>query len=726
MKFKISIKTMLLLATAFIVQTAHGNELTVDFISKTNSIARIPAVQIDWILRSAQSSPQSAAVQNAVANIVETSFGNFESLDNRGRYKLLKTYNQLLTSPLLRDEQKAYLRDTIIPRVTPLVQPLDPQQVSAADLETRQLLSNLAPSLAQQGASTTAPAATTPAAPVVQAAVQNANQLPAAVQTVAPVATTALAAAPVAQAVQAAVENTNQLPVAVQTVAPVATTALTAMPVAQAIQTAAQNTNQLPAAVQTITPVATNTLAAAPVAQAVQAAVQVAAPIATTALTAMPLANSAIQASVASTSTLPVAIQPIASTATTLNPAAILAITQNTQLGVAAKAAALMNLINTTSTQAPADATAAAAVAQAIQDLYNAQTPNDARSISDLLQAILQKPVLTPDQRNYVSTTLVPAIAQKIAIATSTGTATTTQLTQAIAPAITQTVSSTGMPGATLAAGTQVVQNAGMPSALSVATQQPANNNFAQLEAPSKFAANALSLEQSNISAANATAALAPVQASQSDLEGSIKALYTQIQAATGNTYDAAAQGAFGASLVETFNNVVEIQSYMSQLLTSAEDTPLLNEAQQKYVREVMIPNLDQVSSATPTKTLDHAVANDKAKAGKPAKGGKKAKKPGVAGATAKKGKKSKKAKKADASLDTAHSAEASSHSADTSSHGAEAHKEAGHHKEAAGEHDATKTAHAAKKAGKKGKKKLKKAAPAAAHNGSEDHAAGA
>jgi len=167
------------------------------------------------------------------------------------------------------------------------------------------------------------------------------------------------------------------------------------------------------------------------------------------------------------------------------------------------------------------------------------------------------------------------------------------------------------------------------------------------------------------------------------DLEATLKGLYLQMQEASGKTFAANDQARFGTSLVEAFNDVVTAQSYMFQLLTAAQDTPLLNEAQQQYVTNTMIPNLDQVSAAVPQKTLDQAVVEDpttKARAEKIAKT-KKGKK-----AAGKKAKKAKKGKKT-----------------------------AAHDTTAVEEKDKSTEKGAEKTAGKKAKKKTKKAKKAAA-----------
>ncbi len=668
MKFKgLGQKTALLFLWALINQTAHSTELNLEFIQKTESIARIPAIQLDWIIRSAKDFPQIAPVQNAVAQIVENTSSNFESLDNRGRYKLLKAYNQLLTSPLLRDDQKDYLRNTVIPKVTPLVQPLDSNQVSASDLETQRLFSTLA---AQHGTGT-------PVAQAVQTVAQATDQIPVAeltpsvltsearpmapaffetpITATTPATTVALAAMPTSQGTGAVASPT-------------------AAPISQVIQTSAPAVSQLPIAAAlpgavASTALATATLANTPAAQA-------------TAIVAAPAAVQTVQASMPGTSVLPVATPLAAAAPAALSTAAITAITQNAQLNTTAKVVALTNLINTSSTSTPADTNTAATVAQTIQDLYNAQTPADVKPISDLLQATLQKPLLAPEQKNYVTTTLVPAIAQQLATLTPVATlAPMPALTSADQPLAKAIPAATKLstPITTSAITGQVVQNA----TASVATQQPSFGNFAAAAAP---AANtiATSIDMPTLGA---------TQASQSDIEGIIKALYSQMQTAQGNSYDATTQGAFGASLVEAFNQIVELQSYMSQLLITAEGTPLLNEAQHQYVRDVMMPNLDQVSGTTPTKTLDHAVAADTAKAGKRAKGAssatkKKKGKKAAAGATTKKAKKGKKSSTAD--MGAAHDASAATPDASTTAHEAKA---------STGK--------------KKGSKKLKKAKPA-------------
>jgi len=210
------------------------------------------------------------------------------------------------------------------------------------------------------------------------------------------------------------------------------------------------------------------------------------------------------------------------------------------------------------------------------------------------------------------------------------------------------------------------------------------------------------------------TAQPAPDTAFHSDLEETIKALYSQMQDAEGKTFAANDQANFGAALVNAFNGVVELQSYMSQLLTTAQDTPLLSEAQQEYVTNTMIPNLDQVTSATPAKTLEQAVAEKDKKEGKKAKE-KKAKSP----KKAKKGKKGNKGKKAakEGSKDAAEAKATEGDSTDTKAGKPEG-KKGGKKKARKKTADATATAvtsaentgekpaQASKKAKKKGKKR--------------------
>ena len=112
-----------------------------------------------------------------------------------------------------------------------------------------------------------------------------------------------------------------------------------------------------------------------------------------------------------------------------------------------------------------------------------------------------------------------------------------------------------------------------------------------------------------NAAVESATPAIPGVKASteqntQADLSSRIKQLYSSMQKAQNQTFDEATYANFGASLVNTFNEAVEIQSYMIQLLNAAESTPLLNNDQQNYVRQTMLPNLDQIDEST--KPLTH------------------------------------------------------------------------------------------------------------------------
>lgn len=83
------------------------------------------------------------------------------------------------------------------------------------------------------------------------------------------------------------------------------------------------------------------------------------------------------------------------------------------------------------------------------------------------------------------------------------------------------------------------------------------------------------------------------------DLNSRIKELYSAMQGAQNKMYDAATYAKFGSALVSVFNEAVETQSYMIQLLNAASGTPLLNAEQQNYVRQTMIPNLDQIDETT-------------------------------------------------------------------------------------------------------------------------------
>lgn len=317
-----------------------------------------------------------------------------------------------------------------------------------------------------------------------------------------------------------------------------------------------------------------------------------------------------------------------------LHEAAVTAITQNPQTTTADKAAALTNLINTTPANIPVDAKTSSAIALAVQDIFNAQSaPTDAPHVANLLAAATQKPVLSQDQSRYVQSTLVPAVAQQLTVAPAP---------VATQPAVVQAVQPFAIPA-------QPVAVAGAPLT-TAAVAMPVSTIPAAPVAPAATA-TVLSVPSSIPTApvAQATYAQVPVatQAAQpsfaaatvNNLEENIKALYSQMQDAQGRTFDAQTQGAFGAKLVETFNDVVEIQSYMNQLLAVAQETPLLNDAQHQYVRDAMIPNLDQVSDKEPAKTLDQAVAETT-----PVAPGK-AKKPALATEAAKK-KKTKKGKK--------------------------------------------------------------------------------
>lgn len=279
-----------------------------------------------------------------------------------------------------------------------------------------------------------------------------------------------------------------------------------------------------------------------------------------------------------------ISVQPVASVAmvkpaaTPVTESAVTAITQNTQMTTAGKAAALTNLINTTS--APVDAATSTAIAQAIQDLYNAHSSADIAHVVGLLNAAIQKPVLTAEQSNYVKSTLMPVATQSLA-ANPTTPVVPAPVVQQVMPVANPAVQGAGQQVAVIPTSTPGMMMQQNLSGVMPVTAQ------AQVTIPVQQVASAPAASQ--------------------DLEETIKNLYRQMQAAQGQTFDSATQGSFGAALVEAFNGVVELQSYMSQLLTAAQDTSLLNDAQHAYVRDTMIPNLDQVSGTTPTKSLDHA-----------------------------------------------------------------------------------------------------------------------
>lgn len=83
------------------------------------------------------------------------------------------------------------------------------------------------------------------------------------------------------------------------------------------------------------------------------------------------------------------------------------------------------------------------------------------------------------------------------------------------------------------------------------------------------------------------------------DLNSRIKELYSAMQGAQNQVYDAATYAKFGSALVGVFKEAIETQSYMIQLLNAASSTPLLNADQRKYVVQTMIPNLDLIDEST-------------------------------------------------------------------------------------------------------------------------------
>ena len=475
MKFSTTIKIALLLTIVFGFQTSHaaqpattgqGSTLDLNFVQDSNSMASLPAVQLEWIYLQALNAPQTPDVQDAVYQIVQNAFANFSSLDARGQNKLLNVYNQLVTSPLLNSTQQAYLQNTIIPTVTPMVQPM-----------------------------TAANSALTPVEQQAQALQQKIA------------GNTAASGGP-----QAATSNTIASSSDASTVAPSVVDATSSVSAeSQAMTQISQTTIPTTVSVSVIDPTA-------PINQ---------------------LNNSATVQQDGIASPAPITV------------AAISAITQNTQMTNAAQAASLANLISNAPSQTSIDPTIANTIGQAVQTIYNAQTSGDAPAIASLLQAAIQKSVITPDQVSYVQSTLLPAIKQQI---TQNPTATANINTAVISPSLTQATTP-------------------------------------------------------NASSTNTVAALPG-----DDIINTIKGLYAQMQQNQTATVDTQIQASFGASLVEVFTQATQIQSFMIKLLKAAKTTALLDAAQQAYVVNTMIPGLNQVTNSGPTKTLDQAIAQDKAK----------------------------------------------------------------------------------------------------------------
>ncbi len=136
-----------------------------------------------------------------------------------------------------------------------------------------------------------------------------------------------------------------------------------------------------------------------------------------------------------------------------------------------------------------------------------------------------------------------------------------------------------------------------------------------------------------NTAVESTTPAIPAVQAAvekntPADLSSRIKQLYSSMQNAQNQAFDETTYANFGASLVNTFNEAVEIQSYMIQLLNAAESTPLLNAAQKNYIRQTMLPNLDQIDESTkPLTHVGKSAPAGGAKHSTPASSKKKAKK---------------------------------------------------------------------------------------------------
>ncbi|MFH1831504.1 MAG: tectonin domain-containing protein [bacterium] len=92
-----------------------------------------------------------------------------------------------------------------------------------------------------------------------------------------------------------------------------------------------------------------------------------------------------------------------------------------------------------------------------------------------------------------------------------------------------------------------------------------------------------------------------------------IKSLYTLMQQAAGQQFDAQTQSTFAEALVNAFNDARTSDSYMQQTLQAAAKSSLLNADQQKYVTQTMIPmfagTTAQAAAPSPTQVVPVSAA---------------------------------------------------------------------------------------------------------------------
>lgn len=223
------------------------------------------------------------------------------------------------------------------------------------------------------------------------------------------------------------------------------------------------------------------------------------------------------------------------------------------------------------------------------------QVPATAPQITTPISST-QAPTVTPQ----VNSTSVPAVTVPTVQVTSTPVA---QQPQAVTT--TSSIAMPTAPASTTPINFPIAKNEGVVPALPLAVA-PSVNNIQQ--PPTLYFQPEPTQVTSSVPVEN-TARSAASQASQGtattdqmnslDLSERIKMHYAAMEDAQGKTYNAETYAAFGASLVNLFNEAVTIESYMVQLLNKALSTPLLNPDQQAYVRDVMIPNFDQIDEKT-------------------------------------------------------------------------------------------------------------------------------
>ncbi|MFH0898934.1 MAG: hypothetical protein V1855_05115, partial [bacterium] len=96
-----------------------------------------------------------------------------------------------------------------------------------------------------------------------------------------------------------------------------------------------------------------------------------------------------------------------------------------------------------------------------------------------------------------------------------------------------------------------------------------------------------------------------------------IRDLYSIIQQAAGQVFDANTKNAFAQTLVNVFNDAQTVQTYIVQLLEVAAKTSLLNDGQQDYVTNTMLPMVAPEKVETIKKSTEKVRKQKKAAAKK-------------------------------------------------------------------------------------------------------------